>query len=165
MPLRRALAPRPTARSLAAPVLAALALSGCAGRSPVTLAADSRAATPATVLTCVAEVAAEAGLPVIERRPEGETPVLRARSAAPTAAGPEARSATGGQPFDVLVVTVGRAGRRLRALAQTFLPPRPDAPVGSDGAAHGTLWQSGAPSARVARARDAVLDRCSTLGD
>jgi predicted small lipoprotein YifL len=149
-------AARPAPRALAA--LAALAtLTACAGRGPLALAADSRAATPATVLTCVAEVAVEAGLPVIEQHPEAETPELRAQSAAALAtSGADARPTPA---FDVLVVHVGKVGSGLRARAQTFHPP-----AASPRAENGTLWQSATPSPRVARARDAVLDRCSALG-
>lgn len=160
MPHRSSAPARPSAGRPARCALGAFAavatLAACAGRGPVTLAADSRAATPETVLTCVAEVALEAGLPVIEQHPEAEMPELRAQSAPALATG----GSDGRAPaLDLLVVRVGKVGKGLRALAHTFHPR-----AGAEHAENGTLWQSASPSPRVARARDAVLDRCSTLG-
>ena len=163
--------------------VAALAGTGCRSAGPFKISPISDAMTPSTLLGCVAEVAAERGLPVIEQRAEAEEPTLFARSAAldaPQAADP--------RRVDMLTVSFRKLGRGLRVLAQTFVVRvQPGAPgaaataaaapvvrpaanvssgpaVADDTPNDGTLWQATQPSLRVAEARDAVLARCGSLG-
>ena len=168
---------RPLARRarLAAPaLLAALALPACRGGfkiSPV-----SEGMTAETLLGCVAEVAEQNGLPVIEQRADAPEPTLWARSAAldgvPAAGG--AVDAAAPRRVDVLTVSFKKLGRGLKVLAQTFdlrqgagTGPlvRPAGRTSAEAAkGDGTLWQATQPSLRVAEARDAVLARCGSLG-
>ncbi len=185
----RPLARRAPQLRRALPALAAVAVlagTGCRSAGPFKISPISDAMTPSTLLGCVAEVAAERGLPVIEQRAEAEEPTLFARSAAldaPQAADP--------RRVDMLTVSFKKLGRGLKVLAQTFVVRghsaasaasgavasvaaapvvRPAANVSSGPAVadetpnDGTLWQATQPSLRVAEARDAVLARCGSLG-
>lgn len=163
--------------------VAALASVGCRGAGAFNISPISDAMTPSTLLGCVAEVAAERGLPVIEQRAEAEEPTLLARSAPLDAPTVEPRR------IDVLTVSFRKLGRGLKVLAQTFVVRgqaaaasaaagaptsaalvRPASNPGTGPAAadvtpnDGTLWQATQPSLRVAEARDAVLARCGSLG-
>ncbi|GLC26285.1 hypothetical protein [Roseisolibacter agri] len=163
--------------------VAALAGTGCRSAGPFKISPISDAMTPSTLLGCVAEVAAERGLPVIEQRAEADEPTLFARSTAldaPQSADP--------RRVDMLTVSFKKLGRGLKVLAQTFVVRgqpaasgavasaaapavvRPAANVSAGPAVaddtpnDGTLWQATQPSLRVAEARDAVLARCGSLG-
>ncbi len=144
-------------RSAALVCVAAGAVAACAGRAtPGTrpLPPDARAtAETGPLLVCAAEVAQEIGMPVIERRAErGE---LRALSADPVGVGRE----PGARRLDVVTVRIGsRVSHGLRVLAQTFRRGAPR--EGAQGA-----WEAERPSFEVARARDAILQRCGTLDD
>jgi hypothetical protein len=70
--------------------------------------------TPATLLGCVAEVAAESGLPVIEQRTDAPEPTLWARSDSLTT------EVAASRRIDVLTVSFRKLGRGLKVLAQTF---------------------------------------------
>jgi hypothetical protein len=70
--------------------------------------------TSATLLGCVAEVAAEAGLPVIEQRTDAPEPTLWARSDSLDT------EVAASRRIDVLTVSFKKLGRGLKVLAQTF---------------------------------------------
>ena len=93
---------------------AALTSAGCRGAGPFKISPISDAMTPATLLGCVAEVAAESGLPVIEQRADAPEPTLWARSDSASA------EIVASRRIDVLTVSFKKLGRGLKVLAQTF---------------------------------------------
>jgi hypothetical protein len=103
-------------RALPAFLTAALLGTGCRGAGPFKVSPISDAMTPATLLGCVAEVAAEHGLPVIEQHAEATEPTLLARSAAL-----DAPSSVEPRRIDALTVSFKKLGHGLRVLAQTFV--------------------------------------------
>lgn len=124
----------------ALPALAAvvLATTGCRGAGAFKISPISDAMTPSTLLGCVAEVAAQEGLPVIEQRADAPEPTLFARSAALDAPqAPEPRR------IDMLTVSFKKLGRGLRVIAQTFVVRAPGAlqtaAAGSTGPATASL--------------------------
>ncbi len=170
-------------RALPALTVAALLSTGCRGAGAFKISPISDSMTPTTLLGCVAEVAEQHGLPVIEQDTEAAEPTLLARSAPLDAPSVEPRR------IDALTVSFKKLGHGLRVLAQTFVV-RGQALASSGSAASGesaplarqvsrvsggteasaesrandgTLWQATAPSLRVAEARDAVLARCGSL--
>ena len=93
---------------------AALTSAGCRGAGAFKISPISDGMTAATLLGCVAEVAAESGLPVIEQRADAPEPTLWALSDSldVPAAAP--------RHIDVLTVSFKKLGRGLKVLAQTF---------------------------------------------
>lgn len=109
-------------RALSALAAVVLATTGCRGAGAFKISPISDAMTPSTLLGCVAEVAAQEGLPVIEQRADAPEPTLFARSAALDAPqAPEPRR------IDMLTVSFKQLGRGLRVIAQTFVVRAPGA--------------------------------------
>ncbi|MDF1502669.1 hypothetical protein [Roseisolibacter sp. H3M3-2] len=165
---------RPLARRvrLVAPALLVVAaLPAC--RSGFQISPISEGMTSETLLGCVAEVAEQNGLPVIEQRPDAAEPTLWARSTDLESAA--TADAAAPRRVDVLTVSFRKLGHGLKVLAQTF-DLRQGAPAAAPAAlvrpagrtanddTDGTLWHATAPSLRVAEARDSVLARCGSLG-
>ena len=92
----------------------ALASAGCRGAGAFKISPISDAMTSETLLGCVAEVAAESGLPVIEQRADAPEPTLWARSDSLDA------EVAAPRRIDVLTVSFKKLGRGLKVLAQTF---------------------------------------------
>jgi hypothetical protein len=155
-----------------APAVVALALSACRSGA-FKISPISEGMTAETLLGCVAEVAEQNGLPVIEQRADAPEPTLWARSDALDSV-PATRPADAPRRIDVLTVSFKQLGRGLKVLAQTFdlrgngplarPAARSVSPAVTGDGDDGTLWQATAPSPRVAEARDAVLERCGSLG-
>ena len=93
---------------------AALTTGGCRGAGAFKISPISDGMTSATLLGCVAEVAAESGLPVIEQRADAPEPTLWARSDSLAA------KIAAPRRVDVLTVSFKKLGRGLKVLAQTF---------------------------------------------
>jgi hypothetical protein len=190
--MHRPLARRASRQRRALPTLplllaaGALSTAACRGSGAFKISPVSDAMTASTLLGCVAEVAEQSGLPVIEQRTEAPEPTLWARSDSLDAPASTPRR------IDVLTVSFKKLGRGLRVLAQTFdvrSPARPtvaaaqlarptanvraepaltgpaaDAAHPADVQPDGARWDATEPSLRVAEARDAVLARCGSLG-
>ena len=162
----------------------ALSTAACRGPGAFKISPVSDGMTASTLLGCVAEVAEQNGLPVIEQRADAPEPTLWARSDSLDA------PANAPRRIDVLTVSFKKLGRGLRVLAQTFdvrSPARsaavaaplvrptanlraeaslagPADTASSDAQPDGARWDATEPSLRVAEARDAVLARCGSLG-
>jgi hypothetical protein len=167
-------------------VVAALSSAGCRGPGAFKISPVSDGMTASTLLGCVAEVAEQNGLPLIEQRADSPEPTLWARSDSLDTAPMTSRR------IDVLTVSFRKLGRGLRVLAQTFdvrgparsaaaaaqlarpaantrteptlAGPAADAPTPGGARPDDARWDATEPSLRVAEARDAVLARCGSLG-
>ena len=145
-------------RSARAFTLGATLLSAaCAGHG-ITLSTTSRPADPALLLSCARSVASEHGLAQITQ----SSAQLEARTPMAVQTSEERGSAS----YDVLTVKLSRAKEGLRMLVGSATYALRGLRAGGVGSSTvKTEWVPLAPSEQVALARDAVLNKCGTLGN
>lgn len=143
---------RRSARAL--PACSALLLTACAGHG---FAGSRHPVDPSLLLGCGRAVSAEHGLTDVTQ----STNELEARSVVDAAHAP----AQGSAAYDALTITLAPAKQGLRLVVGGSSYVLRQLRGGGVGKSAGrTEWQNIEPSAEVARARDAVLARCGTLG-